>query len=104
MGLLAPDFTFAREGRTLDEWLPLLVGDDDEDRRAAAAALEAMWMGFPGTSTPHERIDLTLLRGGAIAAQMARFSAEVRAAVDAPEFPRTSFVHDLPIPPCILLA
>ena len=91
MGTIQPDTSFARDGRTLGDWLPELVSDDRETRLQAAEALGGMWWGKPYYST-----SLTDMDGIAdIAHQQKSFAQAVQKAVDSPGFPREVFVRRL---------
>src|SRR5438067_9238771 len=93
MGTVMPDFSFVREGRNLSEWLIDLVSEERSTREAAGEALGGMWHGFPKYSTPLD--DVILPPAEVQKDQKTLFAEAVRAAVEAPGFPKAEFVRRL---------
>lgn len=90
------DMSLVRDGRGVGEWLPGLVSEDAGERARAAEALGGMWQGKPRYSTKWEEME-GMASGVTpdMAGQTKRFEQAVREAVDAPGFPRATFVRKL---------
>ncbi len=83
---------FVREGRALHEWLPDLISPDSAIRQHAGDALAAMFFGVPTVHTDIEGVDWSKADGDE---QQKRWYAEVRRAVERPDFPRRLFLVGL---------
>ncbi len=86
------DLSFIREGKGLDQWLPLAVSSDQTTRRAAGETVYAMLRGVPSIHT-----DITEADGPwpDLEKRNVEFSQECRRAVEHPRFPKEKFVHQL---------
>src|SRR5262245_18505115 len=93
MGHLKFDPSFERDGKSLAEWLPLLVGDDRQQRLSAANALGGMWRALPGYDTHFE--DMDAANWPDLVVQDERFKQAIRDAVARPGFPAAVFVRRL---------
>src|SRR5205823_5049287 len=91
MAKVAPDYSFIRDGKSLGEWLRLLVGEDPAQRQIAAEKLQAMQYGVPNSRTDLQNIEPI----PDISAQAERFKPAVRDAVEARGFDTADFVSRL---------
>src|SRR4051812_3028602 len=91
MAKVAPDYSFVRDGKSLGEWLRLLVGEDGAQRQLAAEKLQAMQCGVPNSRTELQNCDPI----PDMAAQAERFKQAVRDAVESPGFDAADFVSRL---------
>jgi hypothetical protein len=91
------DTTFVRAGRTLGEWLPLLVSEDLATRFAAGEALGGMWQAKPAYGTRWDELTEPSVAGRVpnLTEHAERFGRAVREAVGHPGFPQAAFVRRL---------
>ena len=93
-GAIAPDTSLERDGRSLREWLALLVSDDPATRERAAEAIHCIWTALPFPAPALERMDLESLHVAIFRAQ-ATFDESVERALASVGFDTRVFVTEL---------
>src|SRR6478735_1428937 len=88
---MAPDYSFRREGLTLDEWLWKLFDESKEVRLKAGDALQAMEWGLPSIHTDWS--DLTEFPD--TDSQRVRFAAALKEVITHETFDTIQFVEKL---------